>query len=62
MSYLLLLIPLAIWLAAFIDIIRNEFVVPNDKLIWALIVIFSPVVGAFFYFLIFRRHKIKVSN
>lgn len=45
--------------AALIDILRNEFEQPMNKLIWVLVVLFIPLVGAILYFVIGQRQKIQ---
>lgn len=47
---------------ALVDIIRNEFKGPNDKLIWVLVVIFTWLLGAFLYFLIGRNQRINTNR
>jgi hypothetical protein len=52
---------LIIWLfsiVALIDLLRSRFS-SNDKLLWVLVVLFVPVVGAILYFVIGRKQKIK---
>lgn len=45
-------------LIAITDIVRNEFT-GNNKLIWALVVIFFNFFGVLLYFLIGRKQRIK---
>lgn len=62
MNFLQWLSPmLIIWLfsiVALIDLLRSRFS-SNDKLLWVLVVLFVPVVGAILYFVIGRKQKIK---
>ncbi len=51
---LFLLIPLI----ALVDVLRNEFTGSN-KLIWVLLIIFLPFLGAFLYLLIGSKQKIR---
>ena len=51
---LMLLLPLL----ALIDILRHDFN-GSDKLIWVLIVLLFPIIGAILYFLIGSSKKIK---
>lgn len=46
------------WLIALIDILRSEFTGYN-KIIWILVVLFVPLLGAILYFAIGRRQKIQ---
>jgi uncharacterized membrane protein YhaH (DUF805 family) len=43
---------------ALISIIKNEFK-DNDKLIWVIVVLFLPFLGAILYFLLGRPKRIK---
>jgi hypothetical protein len=45
-------------LIALIDVLRNEFT-GNNKLVWLLVVLLLPLVGALLYFIIGRTQKIK---
>jgi len=57
--FVLILIPvLILWIAALVDVLRNRFR-DNDKLIWVLVVLFLPILGALLYFGIGSRQKIK---
>jgi hypothetical protein len=49
---LLLLFPLM----ALISVLKNEFK-GNDKIIWVLLIIFLPFLGALLYFLVGRGRK-----
>lgn len=43
---------------ALISILKNEFT-GNNKLVWVLVVLFLPFLGAILYFVIGRSQKIK---
>jgi len=45
-------------LVALIDILTHEFTGSN-KIVWVIIVIFFPIMGALLYFLIGTRQKIR---
>jgi hypothetical protein len=45
-------------LIALIDILSHEFTGSN-KIIWVIIVLFFPIMGAILYFLIGTRQKIR---
>lgn len=47
------------WILALIRIIKNDFPGENEKLIWALIVIFLPFLGTIIYFAVGRAREIK---
>jgi len=48
---LIIIIPL-------IDILKSTFPSTNDKLLWVLIVIFLPIIGAILYFAIGQKQKL----
>jgi len=50
---------LTFWILALIRIIKNDFPGENEKLIWALIVIFLPFIGTIIYFAVGRSREIK---
>ncbi len=51
-------LPLVLWVFALVDILKSEFTGSN-KIVWLLVVIFLPVLGAVLYFLIGKQQKIK---
>lgn len=55
----IVLIPGILWIWALIDIIRSEFADSTNKIIWVLVIIFLPVIGALLYLLIGRGQKLK---
>lgn len=59
--YLILLIyiiPGILWLWALIDLVKSEFPDKNMKLIWALIIIFIPLIGSIIYLVMGRKQKL----
>jgi len=54
-----ILLPSIFWIIALIDILKSDFRDTNGKIIWALVVIFLPVIGSILYFLIGKSQKIK---
>ena len=61
---LLLLVPFLILLfvlIALIDVLKHDFN-GNDKIVWVLVVILLPVLGAILYFLIGANQKIKETK
>jgi hypothetical protein len=58
---LLILFILAVFfllpLIAIIDIVRNEFT-GNNKIVWVLVVLLFPIIGAILYFLIGGSQKL----
>jgi hypothetical protein len=45
-------------LIALVDILRNEFT-DSNKLIWVIVVLFFPFLGAIIYFVLGSSHKIR---
>lgn len=54
-------IPALLWLWALVDLLTSEFENSINKLIWALVIIFLPVLGAILYLLIGRKQKTRLS-
>ncbi|MBC7892194.1 MAG: PLDc N-terminal domain-containing protein [Sphingobacteriaceae bacterium] len=50
-------LPVVLWVVALIDVLRSSFRQPNDKLIWVVVVILLPVLGALLYFGIGRSQR-----
>jgi hypothetical protein len=48
-----------LWFLALVSILSNRFEGPNDKLIWIIVVIFVPFLGALLYWAIGRNRIIK---
>ena len=57
--FIFILLPSIFWIIALIDILKSDFRDTNGKIIWALVVIFLPVIGSILYFLIGKSQKIK---
>jgi hypothetical protein len=53
------LIYLGFWVYALFDSLRSDFRGPHQKLIWVILIIFTPVIGTFLYLSISRRTKEK---
>lgn len=52
---LLLILPIALFLWAIIDLIKRNFSNSTNKLIWALVIIFVPFIGSILYLIVGRR-------
>lgn len=52
----LLLFILLIW--AIVDLVRSEFKDSTNKIIWALVIIFVPLIGPVLYLVIGRKQKL----
>lgn len=51
-----------LWLVALVDILRNDFKGQNEKLIWLLVILLVPFIGAISYFAIGRKNRIKLNQ
>jgi len=47
-----------VWLLTLVDILRNEFTNPTNKIVWLLIVLFLAPVGVLLYLIVGRNQKI----
>ena len=57
--FIFILLPSIFWIIALIDILKSDCRDTNGKIIWALVVIFLPVIGSILYFLIGKSQKIQ---
>jgi len=57
--FLVFLLPLALMIIALIDILRSTFKDSTNKIIWVLVVIFVPLLGAILYFIMGRSQKVQ---
>jgi hypothetical protein len=55
---LFFLVPGILWIIALIDVLKSEFRDSINKLIWVLVIIFFPIVGAIIYFVVGRSQKV----
>jgi len=53
----LMLLPMLVSLWALVDAIRSDFTKDINKLIWILVIICVPFVGAVLYFVLSRKQK-----
>lgn len=51
------LLYLGFWVYALIDMIRSDFKETLMKLIWAILIVFVPIMGTFLYLSMNRRTK-----
>jgi hypothetical protein len=54
----ILLLPVAIWLFALVDVLINEFYNLSVKLIWLVLLCSFPPIATIFYYLIGRSQRI----
>ncbi len=52
------ILPLILWIWALVDIIGSNFT-GNNKVLWVLIVLFFPFVGALIYLFVGRGQKVN---
>ena len=57
--FFVLIIPGIFWLWALIDVLKSEFSNSSNKLIWTLMIILLPLLGAILYLTIGREQKLK---
>ncbi|WP_162428516.1 PLDc N-terminal domain-containing protein [Pontibacter pudoricolor] len=55
-------IPFGIWLGALIELLRSNFTDSITKLIWLVVIVFIPVLGAILYLFIGRKQKVKTIS
>jgi len=58
----LLIFTIALWLLAIIDVVRSRFITRSMNTFWLLIVLFFPVLGSIFYFLLKKKFTTKESR
>jgi len=46
---------------ALIDILKNNFL-ENNKIVWVLVVLFFPLIGAILYYIIGTKQKLNQNN
>ena len=56
-SILIIAFFVLMWMSAFVEILKNNFK-KNYKLIWIIVVVLIPILGAILYFMIGRKQKI----
>ena len=54
-------IPLALWLWALVDLVKSDFKNSINKLVWLILIVFLPVLGAILYLLIGRGQKVEAG-
>ena len=55
---IILIIPGILWIIALIDVLRSDFKDSINKLIWVIVILLFPIVGALIYFVLGRSQKI----
>jgi hypothetical protein len=62
MFTLFLLVPLALFIWALVDILKSEFKDSNNRIIWLLVVLLLPMIGAVIYLTVGRKQKAGVER
>jgi len=50
------------WVSTIVDIVKSDFILPSNKTVWMLLVIFLPMLGMILYFMIGQGQKHKSTN
>ncbi len=50
---------IVLWISALIDILKSDFRGGSDKIVWLLVVVFLPLLGAILYFTIGKNQKVN---
>ncbi|GGG31505.1 PLD nuclease N-terminal domain-containing protein [Pontibacter amylolyticus] len=53
--------PIILLLWALVDLLTSEFSDSTNKLVWVIVILFLPVLGAILYLLIGRKQKTRLS-
>lgn len=53
-----LVLPITLWLIALIDILKSNFN-GNNKIVWIVVVILLPILGAILYLIVGKSQKVK---
>ncbi len=49
---------MVLWIIALVDCLTNEPSAGNDKLIWALVIVFTHWIGALLYFIVRKPQRV----
>ena len=52
------ILPLFLWIIALVEVLKSEFKNTNDKLIWVIVILLFPIIGALLYFIIGRNQRV----
>ena len=50
---------IALWIWVLIDCLTNEPAIGNDKLVWALVIVFTGGIGAIIYYFVRSPERIQ---
>jgi hypothetical protein len=57
-----LMVPVLLWVWAIIDLLKSHFPDSVNKVIWAIVIVFIPVLGPLLYLFLGRNQQIKLSK
>ena len=57
-EWIILLFPLVLIVYSLIDLTRSQFKEPVNKIIWVIIILFAPIIGAILYLTLGKSQKI----
>ncbi|MCD6543351.1 MAG: PLDc_N domain-containing protein [Flavobacteriaceae bacterium] len=60
-QWIIISLALILPLIALIDILKNSFL-DNNKIVWVLVVLFFPLIGAILYYIIGTKQKLNQHN
>jgi hypothetical protein len=58
-EWIILFFPLVLMVYSLIDLTRSQFKEPVNKIIWVIIILFAPLIGAFLYLILGKSQKIS---
>lgn len=54
----LLILPIV----ALVDLVKSDFKDSTSKIVWAIIIVFMPILGSIIYLIFSKNQKVEVSN
>ncbi len=62
LELIILIIPSALWLWAFIEVLISNFKDTMTKILWIIVVIFVPLLGSIVYLLLGRSQRVSAKQ
>jgi hypothetical protein len=56
-EWIILCFPLALMIYSLIDLTRSQFREPVNKILWAIIILFAPIIGSLLYLILGKSQK-----
>ena len=56
-AWIILFFPLVLMVYALIDLTRSQFSEPVNKILWAIIILFAPIIGSLLYLILGKSQK-----